>query len=198
MAALASDWLRRFRLLPWHHWTEFNESWKEARSHYPNQVCVLRVDQKKQDGRPRPLLGWDIFEFSEPAAWNAWKLARKQELNVLFHACGFRVDREKKNKMSALTSDCLRNFRRHLKPLNRIQRNLTGSKISTPSTIFVFFGLIRKKNKMPAPASDWLIHFAFLSETAKRNSTKLERNQDLKEMCPVFFKFMQHRRRQTS
>ena len=32
MAALASDWLRHFRLLLWNHWTEFNETWQEARS----------------------------------------------------------------------------------------------------------------------------------------------------------------------
>ena len=27
MAALASDWLRHFRLLLWYRWTEFNETW---------------------------------------------------------------------------------------------------------------------------------------------------------------------------
>ena len=32
MAALASDWLRHFRLLLWNGWTEFNETWQEARS----------------------------------------------------------------------------------------------------------------------------------------------------------------------
>ena len=48
-----------------------------------------------------------------------------------------------------------------LKPLNRIQRNLSGSKISTSSTTFVFFGPIGK-NKMAALASDWLRHFWLL------------------------------------
>ena len=48
-----------------------------------------------------------------------------------------------------------------LKRLNGIQRNLTGSKNSTPSTKFVFFGLIGK-NKMAALASDWLRHFRLL------------------------------------
>ena len=32
MVVLASDWLRYFRLLLWNRWTEFNETWKEARS----------------------------------------------------------------------------------------------------------------------------------------------------------------------
>ena len=35
MAALASDWLRHFRLLLWKWWTEFNETWQEARSQRP-------------------------------------------------------------------------------------------------------------------------------------------------------------------
>ena len=47
---------------------------------------------------------------------------------------------------------------RPLKPLKGIQRNLTGSKISTSSTKFVFFGPIGK-TKMAALASDWLRHF---------------------------------------
>ena len=92
-----------------------------------------------------------------------------------------------------------------LKPMNGIQRNLTGSKMSTFSTKFVFFGPIGKtrwspglwfaeifstsplqtlngidrkqdlnviyevyvfrsdwKNKMAAPACDWLKHFRLL------------------------------------
>ena len=35
MAALASDWLRHFRLLLWKFWTELNETWQEARSQRP-------------------------------------------------------------------------------------------------------------------------------------------------------------------
>ena len=35
MAALASDWLRHFLLLLWNRWTEFNETWQEARSQHP-------------------------------------------------------------------------------------------------------------------------------------------------------------------
>ena len=59
--------------------------------------------------------------------------------------------------MASLASDWLRHLISPLKPLNRIQRNLTGSKISTLSTKFVFFGAERK-NKMAALASDWLRH----------------------------------------
>ena len=52
MAALASDWLRHFRLL-WNRWTEFNETWQEAISQRPvYQVCIFRADRKKQYGHP--------------------------------------------------------------------------------------------------------------------------------------------------
>ena len=47
-----------------------------------------------------------------------------------------------------------------LKPLNRIQPNLTRRKISTSFTQFVFFsGWSEKKNKITTLASDWLCHF---------------------------------------
>ena len=35
MAALASDWRRHFRFHHWNCWTEFNETWQEARYHRP-------------------------------------------------------------------------------------------------------------------------------------------------------------------
>ena len=52
MAALASDWLRHFRLLLWNHWTEFNETWQEARSQLPLQSLCFSGWSEKQDGRP--------------------------------------------------------------------------------------------------------------------------------------------------
>ena len=71
-----------------------------------------------------------------------------------------------------------------LKLLNRIQQNLTGSKISTSSTKFVFFGPIGKTRWLPWPLIGWDI-FDFYSETAERNSTKLDRKQDLNVLCQV-------------
>ena len=112
MAALASDWLRHFRLLLWNRWTEFNETWQETRSQRLLPSLCFSGLSEKQDGRPGL---WLAETFSASS----------------------------------------------LKPLNRIQGYLTGSKISTPSTKFVFFGAIRK-NKMAAPASDWLRHFRLL------------------------------------
>ena len=71
-----------------------------------------------------------------------------------------------------------------LKSLNGIQRNLTGSKISTSSTKFVFFGPFGKTIWPPHPLIGWSI-FDFSSETAERNSTKLDRKQDLNVLYQV-------------
>ena len=205
---MAHDWLRHFLLL-WNCWTEFNQTWQEARSQRPLPSLCFSGRSEKQDGRPGPLIGWDIFDFSsETAKQNSTKLDRKQDLYVLYQVCVFRADQ--KNKMAALASDWLRHFRlllwnswtefnetwqearsqcplpslcfsgwsekqdghpglwlaetfstSPLKPLNGIQRNLTGSKISMSSTKFLFFRSIGK-NKMAALASDWLRHFRLL------------------------------------
>ena len=70
------------------------------------------------------------------------------------------------------------------KPLNRIQRNLTGSKISISSTKFVFFRQIRKTRWPSWPLIGWDI-FDSSSETAERNSMKLNRKQDLNILYQV-------------
>ena len=129
MAALASDWLRHFRLLFWNRWMKFNKTWQEARSqsHLPS-LCFLGRSEK-QDGRPGLWLA-ETFSTSP------------------------------------------------LKPLKWIQQNLTGSKNSTSSTKFVFFGPIGKTRWPSWPLIGWDI-FDFSSETAERNSTKLDRKQDL-------------------
>ena len=135
MAALASDWLRYFRLLLWNRWMEFNATWQGARSQGPLPGLCFLGQSEKQDGRPNLWLA-EIFPTSP------------------------------------------------LKPLNGIQRNLTGSKISTSSAKFVFFGPIRKTKWLPWPLIGWDI-FDFSSETAERNSRKLDRKQDLKVLYQV-------------
>ena len=129
MAAPASDWLRHFRLLLWNRWTEFNETWQEARSQRPLPSLCFSGRSKKQDGCPGL---WLAETFSTSS----------------------------------------------LKPLNWIRRNLIGSKISMSSIKFVFFRPIRKTRWSPWPLIGWDI-FDFFSETAERNSTRLDRKQDL-------------------
>ena len=117
MAALASDWLRHFRLLLWNRWKEFDETYQKARSQHPLPSLCFSSRSEKQDGRP---CRWLAETFS--------------------------------------TSP--------LKPLKGIQRNLTGSKITTSSTKYVFFGPIRKTRWPPWPLIGWDI-FDFSSETAE-------------------------------
>ena len=110
MAALASDWLRHFRLLLWNRWKEFNETWQEARSQRPLPSLCFSGRSEKTRWPPWPLIGWDIFDFSyETTERNSTKLDRMQDLNVLYQVCVFRIDR--KNKMAALASDWPRHFR---------------------------------------------------------------------------------------
>ena len=74
-------------------------------------------------------------------------------------------------------------FTSSLKPLNGIQQNLTGSKILTSSTKFVFYGPIGKTRWPPLPLIGWDI-FDFSSKTAERNSTKLYRKQEYQRPLP--------------
>ena len=52
MAALASDWLRHFRLLLWNRWTACNETWQEERYQCPLPSLCFLGRSEKQDGRP--------------------------------------------------------------------------------------------------------------------------------------------------
>ena len=105
----------------------------------PYQVCVLGPIGKTK-WPPWPLIGWDIFDFSFGSAKrNSTKLGSKQVLNVPSKFV-FLGPIEKKTKwppdlwLAEIFSTS------PLKPLNRIQWKLTGSKISTSSTEFVFSG----------------------------------------------------------
>ena len=133
---------------------------------------------------PLPLIGWDIFDLSSKTAErNSTKLDRKQDLDIVYQVCVFWADRKKQDVHPGFwlaetfsTSP--------LKPLNGIQRNLTGNKISTSSTKFVFFGLIGKTRWPPWPLIGCDI-FDFSSETAEQNSRKLDRKQDLNVLYQV-------------
>ena len=185
MAALASDWLRHLWLLLWNRWTEFNETWQEARSqrHLPSLYVSGRSKKKNKMAilasdwlRHFWLLLWNRWtEFNE-----TWQEARSQRLLPSLCFSGRSEKQDGRPGLwlaeTSLTSP--------LKPLNGIQRNLTGSKISISSTKFVFFGPIWKTRWPPWPLIGWDI-FDFSSETAERNSTKLDRKQDLNVLFQV-------------
>ena len=177
MAALASDWLRHFPLLLWNRWTVFNETWQEARSKRPLPSLCFSGRSEKQDGR----LASDWLRHFRLLLWNCWKefdetWQEARSKRPLPSLC-FSGRSEKQDGRPGLwlAETFSTSF---LKPLNRIQRNLIGSKISTPSTKFVFFGPIEKTKWPPWPLIGWDI-FDFSTETAERNSTKLDRKQAL-------------------
>ena len=106
MAALASDWLRHFRLLLWNRWTEFNETWQEARSQRPLPILCFSGRSEKQNGRPGLWLA-ETFSTSPLKPLNGIQ----QNLTgsfAFYQACVFLADQ--KNKIAVLSSDWLRHF----------------------------------------------------------------------------------------
>ena len=141
------------------------------------QVCVFQEDWKNKTAT----LASDWLRHFQLLFWNrwselkdTWQEARSQlPLPSLFFSGGS----EKRDDLPGLwlaetfsTSP--------LKSLNGFQRNLTGSKISMYSTKFVFLTPIGKTRWLPQPLIGWDI-FDFSYETAERNSTNLDRKQDL-------------------
>ena len=183
MAALASDWLRHFRLLLWNRWTEFNKTWQEARYQSPLPSLCFSGRSEKQDGRPGLWLA-DTFSTSPLKPLNGiQRNLTGSKISTPSTKFVFFGQSEKQNGRPDLWF--AKTFSTSpLKPLNRIQRNLTGSKISTPSTKFVFFRPIRK-TRWPLWHLIGRDIFDFSSETAERNSTKLDRKQDLKALYQV-------------
>ena len=147
------------------------------------QVCVFRADQKNK----MAALASDWPRHFRLLLWNRWTEFKEtcQEARSqcpLWSLC-FSGRSEKQDGRPGLwlaetfsTSP--------LKPLNRIQQNLTGSKISRSSTKFVFLGPIGKTRWSPRPLIGWHI-FDFSSETVERNSTILHRKQDLNVLYQV-------------
>ena len=127
---------------------------------------------------PRPLIGWDILDFpSETNERNSTKLDRKQDLNVLYQVCVFRAYRKKQDSRPGLWFADIYSTS-PLKPLNGIQHNLTGNKISYFLYQVCVFRPIGKTRWPPWPLIGWDI-LDFSSETTDRNSTKLDRKQVL-------------------
>ena len=219
-----------FWLLLWNCWMEFNETWQESRSKRPLPSLCFSGRSEKQDGRPGlwlaetfstslkllnriqlnligskistpstkfvffgpigktkwptwPLIGWDIFVLSSETVKGIRRNLIGSKISTPSPSLCFSGGSEKQNGRPGLWfAETFSTF--PLKPLNRIQQNLTGSKISTSSTRLAFFGLIQKQYGRPCL---WLAetYFDFSSETAERNSAKLDRKQDLNVLYQV-------------
>ena len=171
-----------FSTSPLKPWTEFNKTWQKARSQRPLPSLCFSGWLKKQDGSHSLWLA-ETFSNSPLKPWTefnkTWQKARSQRPlpSLCFSGRSNKQDGSHGHWLTETFSLPL------LKPLNGIQRNLTGSKISTSSTKFVFFRPIGKTRWRPWPLIGWdIINF---SETAKRNSTKLDRKQDLNAIYQV-------------
>ena len=109
MAALASDWLRHFRHLLWNRWTEFNETWQEARSQRPLQSLCFCADRKNK----MAALASDWLRHFRLLLWNRWTEFNEtwQEARSQCPLQSLCFSGRSENKMAALASDWLRHFR---------------------------------------------------------------------------------------
>ena len=120
------------------------------------------------------MISWDIFDFSsESSEQNSTKLDMKQDFNVLYQVCVFRAVcvfgpiGKTRWPPGLWFAETFSNY--SLKLLNRIRRNLTGSKILTSYTSLCFFGPIRKTRLPQPPLIGWNM-FNFTSKI-QRNLT---------------------------
>ena len=181
MFALASSWLRHFRLLLCNHWTELDEAWQEARS--LTSSTKFKLGFFLPIGKPRwppwHLNSWDILDFFRFAKRNSTKLDRKQDLNVLYHVYFFGEIGKQWWLLYPLIGRDIFDF--FSKSMNGIYQNLTGRNLTSSTQFlifffffffFFFFLLIGKPRLLHWPLIFWHI-FDFFSDTAERNLSKL-------------------------
>ena len=149
-------------------------------------VCpsVRRLSVRPSSVRPSSVVNFSHFQL---LLWNRWTESNKTWQKAISQrplpSLCFSSRSEKQDGRPGLWfADIF--LTSPLKLLNGIQPNLTGSKISTSSAKFVFFGPIGKTRWPPWPLIGWYI-FDFSSETAERNSMKLDREQDLNFLYQV-------------
>ena len=174
MAAPVSHWLRLFKFSS--ETTERNST-KVDRNQDLNilyQVCVF-------------FFGQSVYKNVHPG-WSFKKVAHCTQVHVMWPFGPLVFSADRKNRMADLASDRLRRFRLLL--WNRWKelvetRQGARSQRPLPFSVFVFFffGPIGKSRWR---LIDWVI-FDFSSETTQRNSTKLDRKQDLNLLYQFFF-----------
>ena len=146
MAAVASDWLRHFRLLLRNRWTEFNETWQEARSQRPLPSLCFSNWSEKQDGHPGLWLA-ETFSTSPLKPLNrSQRNLTGSKISTTSTKFFWPIEKTRWPPWPWLAETF---WTSPLKPLKGIQRNLTGSKISTFSTKFVFSDRSEKQDIRP-------------------------------------------------
>ena len=128
-----------FWLFLWNQWTKFNDSWQKARFQRRLPSLCFSDAIGKTRWPSRPLIGWDIFDFSnktaEQISTETWQTARSQcPLPSLYFAArskkGWPPDLDRKSDRNVLSQVCV--FR------------------------------VNWETKMASPTSDWLIYFQLL------------------------------------
>ena len=160
MAALASDRLRHFRLLLWNRWTEFNETWQEARSKRLLPSLCYWGRSQKQDGRPDLWLA-ETFSTSSLKSLNGIQrnLTRSKLLTSSTKFLFFGPVGKKRWPPWPLVGWDIFDF--FAKTAERNSTKLDGKEdLNVLYQVCVFWA--DRKNKMAALASDWLRHFRLL------------------------------------
>ena len=156
-------------------------AWQEEDVKVPTKF-VFFVPIEKRKWLPLPLIGWDIFDFSETAERNSTKLDRVQDPNVLYLVCDFRPIGKTKWPHWNLIGWSIFDFS---KTTERNSTKLDGKQdLNVLYQVCAF--LANRKNKMDVPASDWLRLFRLLLWNRQLNSTKLDRKQGTQTLYQVF------------
>ena len=150
-----------------------NETWQEVRSQRSLPSLCFLGGFEKQDGCP-------FVFFSEIAERHSTKLDRKQDYNILYEVCVFRVDWI--NKMATPASDWLRHFRLLLWSAERKWiETWQEARSECPLRSLCFSDWSEKQDGHP---SFWYAEAFSTSHlkplnASERNSTKVDRKQDL-------------------
>ena len=133
-----------FRLLLWNFVRNLTKLGRKQELNVIYQVNVFRADQTTKMAT-RPLICWDIFDFPSETAER--RLGIWRNLTKTRTQCISRADWKLRWPPGLWLAETI--FISPLKPLNGIWRNLTGSKNTTSSTMFMFFGPIRQPRWPP-------------------------------------------------
>ena len=160
MTILAPDWLIHFRLLLSNRWTEFNETWQEARSQCPLLSLCFSGRSKKQDSRSGLWLA-ETFSTSPLKALNGIqrnltgsKISMSSTKFVFFGP----IEKTRWPPWPLIGWDIFNfSFRSAERSSMRLDRK---QDLNVLYQVCVFRA--DRKTKMAALASDWLRHFLLL------------------------------------